>query len=145
MDMGNDKDLKSLYLDLLEISEEEAEKNAAHLANYVDAIDKDGVSYSQGSMAPIVRIIEYIDNPDKTKAYEDYLAAFGTEPEWSSDTDFGLKGIMLPYLSDIPEGITPEKDYLAVASNSGFKSEEGLPAITITEIDMIRDKSKTQA
>jgi len=134
-------ELSKHYLQVLEISPQEAKTNAEHILEHVQAVDKNGIGYNAETMKPIVRIVEYIQNEEKTNAFVEYCNTHNREPEWAADEDFGLKGFMLPYLSEMPKEVTPVRAYYAIVENSEYYNEDKKPAILISEIDMISDKS----
>lgn len=134
-------ELSKQYLQVLDISPKEARTNAEHVLEHVQAVDKNGVGYNADTMKPIARIVEYIQNEEKTNAFVEYCNKHNREPDWASDDDFGLKGFMLPYLSEVPEDIQPVRSFYAIVENSEYYNEDNKPAVLISEIDMISDKS----
>lgn len=136
-------ELEKHYLQVLDITPAEARENANHLLKHIQAVDKNGIGYTSENMKPIARILEYIENPEKTDAFVEYCNKNNKEPEWANDGDFGLKGFMIPYLAKEPEGHDYVKNVLAVVENSEYYNQDKKPVLLISEIDMISDKSFT--
>ena len=110
--------LKDEYLSILDITEEVALKNAEYIYKYVVAQDDTKTTFSNDTMKPIVKIVEYLN-------------------EWDSEN----AGIMLAYLSPNNQSDN-SKEYLAIAENSGYNSENNKPAIIISPITHIEDFGK---
>lgn len=134
------KKLASDYLAILEIEETEALENAEYIFKNLIIKDETNTSFIGESIQPVVKVVEYIENPKKTQEFVDYYNQFGKEPEWKDDADFGLKGVMVPYLSKQEFSYTDPTVYYAMVEYSGYNSiDNGKPAIMISKITHLED------
>lgn len=134
--------LAEAYLEILDISQEDAVQNAQYIYKNVIAKDEQDVTYMGETMEPMVKVIEYILNPEKSDAYVAYVEKHGSEPEWANDNDFGLQGMMLPYLAPTPPEHADAHIYYAAVSQTGYKNEDGKEALMVSEIIHIEDFKK---
>jgi len=137
--MSKINELTESYLAILEITPEDAKRNAEYIYKNVIVQDEEGENCIGESMKAIVRIIEYIENPEKTEKFIAYYEEYGKEPDWASDNDFGMKGIMLPYLSEVPKEHINDTVYLATVEAPGYKNEEGKEALIVSRIKQVED------
>lgn len=139
--MTNIEDVKKEYLQLLEIDEKTAQENADYVIKYVVAEDETGVQYNRESMRPLVKVIEYVINPEHTYKVAEYIQENGKEPEWANSQEWGMNGEILPYLAETPvkyASLEPNI-YFAVAMDSEVKDKDNKPAIMMNKLTKIMD------
>jgi hypothetical protein len=134
--------LTNAYLEILDISQETAVENAQYIFACVIAKDEHDVMYMGESMEPLVKVVEYIQNPEKTDEYIAFVEKFGTEPAWAQDNDFGLQGIMLPYLAPTPAEHADAHVYYAAVSQTGYKNQEDKEALMVSKLVHVEDFKK---
>ena len=131
--------LTDAYLEILDITKKDAQKNAQYIFTNVIAKDEHNVMYMGESMEPVVKVVEYIKNTKKADEYIAYIEKHGSEPDWGNDDDFGLEGIMLPYLAETPPEHKDANVYYAVVYQTGYKDESGKEALMVSKVAHIED------
>lgn len=131
------------YMICGEISEAEARKNAAHIFEYVLAVDETGVIRRKERMQPFFWLKHNVTDPEKFQAYRDHLRTHdGKPPEWAKTEGFGCQITIVPFLSKGEETVT--EFYLPVLLQPmGIQDESGQIALAQTQVIDWQDKSKT--
>lgn len=130
------------YRTCCEINEADAARNAAHIFEYVLAVDETGKIRRKESMIPFCWLKHVVTDAEKFQAYREHLRAnSGQKPDWAKE-GFGCQISIVPFLSKGED--TVSEFYLPILLQPmGVQDKSGNIALAQTQVIDWQDKSNT--
>lgn len=131
------------YLICCEMTEAEAKENAAHLFEYVLAVDDTSTIRRKEKLMPFFWLKHTVTDTEKFNAYREHIRTHeGQPPEWAETEGFGCDIALVPFLSKGEESIT--EFYVPILLQpTEFKDQHGQTAIAQSQVIDWQDKSNT--